>query len=287
MDIQFVDRPEGRIAVEVRGEGPLIVAAPGMGDIRATFRSVADDLVAAGYRVALTDLRGHGDSDAFAEYGDLPTADDLLAVADALGGRAVLLGNSMGASAAVVAAARRPGSVAGLVLLSPFLRERTMSPLGRAAMRMLYRVLFARPWGAAAWTASYRGLIRTGRSDETDAHVAEMSSAMRRPGRLRAFRRLALALDHRVVEPVVRDVRAPAVVIVGTADPDYADPRAEADWMARQLGADLAMVEGGGHYPQLEAPRLVAERALALLATIPRDGADWAAEPCPTASAGA
>ncbi len=37
---------------------------PGMGDLRAGYRFLAPALRAAGYRVACTDLRGHGDSDA-------------------------------------------------------------------------------------------------------------------------------------------------------------------------------------------------------------------------------
>jgi pimeloyl-ACP methyl ester carboxylesterase len=38
-------------------------------------------LLVAGYRVAVMDLRGHGDSDhSFAEYGDGPTAGDIEAL---------------------------------------------------------------------------------------------------------------------------------------------------------------------------------------------------------------
>ncbi|MFZ8510117.1 alpha/beta fold hydrolase, partial [Staphylococcus aureus] len=58
-----------------------------MGDERDAFGPLADRLVARGYRVALVDRRGHGDSDAtFAEYGDQATAGDLVAVVEGLGG---------------------------------------------------------------------------------------------------------------------------------------------------------------------------------------------------------
>jgi len=41
----------------------------------------------AGYRVARTDLRGHGDSDStFTSYGDEDTAADVVALTDGLGG---------------------------------------------------------------------------------------------------------------------------------------------------------------------------------------------------------
>src|ERR1017187_9320138 len=102
-------RPEGRIAYDLAGEGPLVVLVPGMGDLRAAYRFLAPALRDAGYRVACTDLRGHGDSDAtFASYGDVETAGDILALIEELGGPATVVGNSMGAAAATIAAAEQP-----------------------------------------------------------------------------------------------------------------------------------------------------------------------------------
>ena len=59
----YVTRPEGRVAYDVAGEGPLLVLVPGMGDLRGSYRFLTPALRQAGYRVACTDLRGHGDSD--------------------------------------------------------------------------------------------------------------------------------------------------------------------------------------------------------------------------------
>jgi pimeloyl-ACP methyl ester carboxylesterase len=42
----------------------LVVLVPGTSDLRASYRFLAPALKEAGYRVACTDLRGHGDSDA-------------------------------------------------------------------------------------------------------------------------------------------------------------------------------------------------------------------------------
>ncbi|TME14530.1 MAG: alpha/beta hydrolase, partial [Chloroflexi bacterium] len=70
----YLTRPGGRIGYDVSGEGPLVILVPGMGDLRTAYRFLAPGLREAGYRVACTDLRGHGASDAtFASYGDVET----------------------------------------------------------------------------------------------------------------------------------------------------------------------------------------------------------------------
>lgn len=76
---QLLARPKGRIALDVAGEGPLVICAPGMGDLRSVFRFLRPDLIAAGFRVATMDLRGHGDSEAtFDSYDDVATGEDLV-----------------------------------------------------------------------------------------------------------------------------------------------------------------------------------------------------------------
>ncbi|HEU0285676.1 MAG TPA: alpha/beta fold hydrolase, partial [Nocardioidaceae bacterium] len=132
----YLDRPEGRIAYDLEGDGPLVVCLPGMGDLRTSYRFLVPALVEAGYRVATLDLRGHGDSDAtFSSYDDEALASDAIALIEELGGPAYVVGNSMGAAAAAIVAGTRPDLVDGLVLLGAFLRNpqvgRTMTVLTR------------------------------------------------------------------------------------------------------------------------------------------------------------
>src|ERR1700733_10767943 len=88
----YLSRAEGRIDYDVAGNGLLVMLVPGMGDLRAGYRFLAPALRAAGYRVACTDLRGHGDSDTtFTSYGDQETAGDLIALIGELGGPAVVV----------------------------------------------------------------------------------------------------------------------------------------------------------------------------------------------------
>ena len=268
--LSFLTRPEGRIAYSDAGSGPLIVAAPGMGDLRSTYDDVAPALVEAGYRVVVTDLRGHGDSDTtFRTHGDDATGADLLALVEHLdAGPAVLLGSSMGASAAAWAAAERPDLVRGLILLSPYLRQPGSAALQRV-MRVVYRVLLARPWGAAFWGSFYSSISKGRRSPRHAEHVAAVRDALREPGHLRSFRDLAVALDHSVVEARLPAVQAPALVVVGALDPDFSDPAAELAWGADAIGARALLIPEVGHYPQHQAPDVVLPAVLDLLAGLP------------------
>src|SRR6478735_5291149 len=108
----------GEIGFDVRGEGPLLLLVPGMGELRSSYRHLAPLLLAQGYRVATADLRGHGDSSAdFDDYGDVHTASDIADLIRHLGAPAVIVGNSMAAGAGVIVAAEHPELVSGLVLL--------------------------------------------------------------------------------------------------------------------------------------------------------------------------
>lgn len=268
--LAFLPRPEGNIAYSDTGAGPLVVAVPGMGDLRSTYDDVAPALVEAGYRVVVTDLRGHGDSDTtFRTHGDDATGTDLIALVEHLdAGPAVLIGASMGASAAAWAAAERPDLVRGLVLLSPYLRQPGSAAMQKV-MGVAYRVLFARPWGAAIWASFYSSITKGRRSPWHAEHVAAIRRSMSDPARLRSFRDLAISLDHSVVEARLAAVEAPSVTVVGALDPDFSDPAAELDWITGTIDTRGILVPDVGHYPQHQAADVVVPAALELLAGLP------------------
>jgi len=261
---RYLTRPDGRVSYDVAGDGPLVVLAPGMGDLRSSYRLLAPRLRAAGYRVAVTDLRGHGEADTtFASYGDADTAGDLAALVAELGGPAVLVGNSMAAGAAVIAAADRPDLVAGLVLLGPFVRPAATS----AAARLALRVLMQPAWAATAWKAYLPSLYAGARPADFDAYRGQVVAALRRPGYARAFVATSRT-DHAAAAGRLAQVSAPTVVVMGEKDPDFPDPRAEAAWIADALRGTAVLVPDAGHYPQSQQPDAVAAATLDLLARV-------------------
>ena len=259
---EYLSRPEGRIAFDVAGDGPLVLLVPGMGDLRATYRFLRPALLASGYRVATTDLRGHGDSDpTFTAYGDIETASDLAALVDHLGGPAVLVGNSMGAGAAAYLAADRPDLVSALVLVGPFVRNGSIS----AFTRIMMRVALAAPWAAMSWKSYAPKLYAGTRPDDFDSYLPEVIASITRPGYAAAFSRTTRT-DHSQVEARLGEVTTPTLVVMGEKDPDFPSPKTEADWIATALNASVVMVPEAGHYPQSQRPELVAPAITAFLA---------------------
>jgi pimeloyl-ACP methyl ester carboxylesterase len=236
-----------------------------MGDLRATYRFLAPVIAAAGYRVACTELRGHGDSDtSFASYGDEETAGDIAALVEELsGGPAVLVGNSMAAGSAVLVAARRAELVAGLVLAGPFVRDAKLGAVKRFALS----VALARPLAAMTWGAYLPKLYAGHRPVDFDAYRAEVVASLRRRGHAKAFS-LTTRTSHAAAAASLGEVSVPVLVVMGDKDPDFADPAAEARFVAEASAGEVAMVSDAGHYPQSQQVEQTAAAVLGFLAKV-------------------
>jgi hypothetical protein len=104
----------GTVAAAAVGSGPAVVFANDSGNEVCDWLPVAEQLAAAGHRVAVFQYSG---TSAQAEADALS---DTLAVANAVrgGGRYVLVGASLGGRIVIEAAAERPAGLAGIVSLS-------------------------------------------------------------------------------------------------------------------------------------------------------------------------
>ncbi|MEV6709039.1 alpha/beta fold hydrolase [Micromonospora wenchangensis] len=262
---RYLHRPQGRVAYDLQGDGPLVVLVPGMAELRSSYRFLAPALVAAGYTVATTDLRGHGDSDTtFTSYGDPETASDVSALIDELGRPAVVVGNSLAAGAGVIAAAEHPGQVCGLVLVGPFVRNPRQPP----GMRSLLRVLTAPPWVAGVWKAYLPTLYAGAKPADFAEYRAAVVAKLRQPGYGTAFSRTVRQTDHRSAEARLAQVDTPVLVVMGERDPDFKDPAAEAAWIGETLRGEVVMVPDAGHYPHSQQPGRTAAAVLDFLARI-------------------
>ncbi|WP_374985414.1 alpha/beta fold hydrolase [Streptomyces fradiae] len=271
---EFLAVDGGTIAYEVAGDGPLVVLAHGMGDHRDAYRAVVPRLVAAGYRVAAVDLRGCGESSTdWPDWSRAAIAGDLLAVIRHLGGPAVLVGHSISGGAATIAAAREPELVSAVVELAPFTREQAISWGGLRSRRWrqaMLRLLGATVLGSVPLWRSYLEVAYPG---VRPAHFAErldrVEAMLREPGRMKALRAMGRTTPADAGAQLAH-VRCPVLVVMGTDDPDWADPHAEGAAVVGGLPAGLGrldMIEGAGHYPHDQYPDQVVSLMLSFLRT--------------------
>ena len=102
------------------------------------------------------------------------------------------------------------------------------------------------------------------RPEDFDEYRDRLVASLRRPGYAKAFS-LTTRTDHAPAETRLADVSAPTLVVMGEEDPDFPDPRAEADWIAEALRAEVVMVPQAGHYPQSQQPEITAEAVVGFL----------------------
>jgi pimeloyl-ACP methyl ester carboxylesterase len=272
--IEYADVVGGRIAFEVAGQGPLVVLSPGMGDIRSTYRFLAPLIADAGYRVAVVDLRGHGQSSTgWGSYTRADTAGDLVQVIQKLGGPAVIVGQSFSGGSATIAAATNPDLVSSVVEIDPFTRPPTISVGAllrnahhrRAVVHLGLLLLTGR---IKTWL-KYLDVAYPGRKpDDWDGWLTALEANLREPGRMKAARKMggAKATD---AAAQLANVRCPVLVVMGRNDPDWPDPEAEAAAIMALLPAGLGqyqMIENAGHYPHAQYPQQVADAILPFLA---------------------
>ena len=274
---EFLSVAGGTIAYEVNGAGPLVVLAHGMGDSRAAYRFVVPRLVAEGYRVAAVDLRGCGESSVgWPAYTRTDIAGDLVAVIRHLGGPAVLVGHSVSGGAATIAAAQAPELIAGLVELAPFTRKQSVR-LGdlrlkryRTGLRLL---LTTAVLGSVKHWHRYLDLAFPGpKPADWAGQLDRIAANLGEPGRMRALQRMGQSAPVDAGAQLA-NVRCPALIIEGSLDPDWADPRAEGAAIVAAMPAGrarLEVIEGAGHYPHTQFPEQVVGLVLPFLETTVR-----------------
>lgn len=236
-----------------RGKRGLpLVCVHGFGGDKETWLMMAA-LVSRTRGLAMIDLPGHGESADVpeAEASIRHHAEAVLRVMDRAGiDRAVVCGNSMGGGVALRLAVQYPERVAGIVLVASVGRD-------------------VHEGGALGWLEGENPLIP--RAEDVDRfmeivmerpppvgkavirHV--IMQRVKRADRLhRLFRGFILATGEDGVPRDIGDIHAPALVIHGEQD-RIIDKAVALDLVAGLPRAELVVMRGVGHGPQLEAPR--------------------------------
>ncbi len=266
-EVKYFKRDEGSIAYDdYGGDGELVVMLPGMGALRSEYRFLAPEVSSAGYHVIVADLRGHGGSSAFwPEYTLISVGKDINALIKHLdAGPAHVIGTSFSPGAAVWAAVEQPQAFRSLVLIGAFVRTLKTSLI----QNLLTGLLLGGPWKVSGWTTYYKSLYPSRQPEDFDKYLSDLKDNLREPGRFDALKGLGFTSKDDS-ESRLGKVDKPALVIMGTRDPDWPDPKAEAQFIADSINGELLFVEGAGHYPQTEMPEQVTPRVIEFLNRVP------------------
>jgi pimeloyl-ACP methyl ester carboxylesterase len=268
---EYVDIEGGRIAYDEIGTGPLVVLSHGIGDRRQAYRFLAPRLAQAGYRVVSADLRGHGDSSmgwksvtGKEAITRTDIAGDLLALIDRLGGPAIIVGHSISGGAATIAAAQRPDLVSGIVELNPFTKTQKISLSGLVQIRRyrqgMFRLMGTQYLHSLRSWLRYLDLAYPTKPADYAEYMTALAAKLREPGRMAEFIKTGKSTPADAGAQLP-NVTVPALVIMGTLDPDFADPRAEGEAIVAAMPVGLGRVatdDGAGHYPHAQSPDAVA-----------------------------
>jgi pimeloyl-ACP methyl ester carboxylesterase len=246
---KFLQVNGGTIAYDdTEGTGQPVVCLPLMGDMRQLFRFTRERLVNAGYRVITMDLRGLGESSVnWPEYTVPAMGLDVLMLVEHLNLKdVVLVGESISAGMAIWAAGEEPERFAGLVLAGPVMRVMPISVF----MKVAKKIVGSTP---VFWGPFYKSLYKTRKPADFKEYTKALARNLREPGRYKATTAMFEA-GHEETEKHYGMLKAPAVVVMGSRDPDFKNPAEEADRCAKLLHAKKVMIEGGGHILPAEYP---------------------------------
>jgi len=256
------------------GEGPLVVCLHGFPDTAATFGPQMEALAGAGYRVVAPFLRGYAPTEVSAGgYEAANLARDVLGLIEALGAeKAAVVGHDWGSAIGMGAARLAPERVRKLVAVSVphpgvLMPALVGHPIQRR--RSWYMFYFQMPFADDAVALDDFGLIEGLYADWSPgwqvpaAHLERVKETFRQPGVTKA------ALDYYRYQfnPTLHDpelagvqeelfqppVTVPTLYLHGADDACVGAEVAAGMETVFAGGFEMAVIEGAGHWPHLEA----------------------------------
>ncbi|SHH30394.1 alpha/beta fold hydrolase [Streptomyces sp. 3214.6] len=257
----FENRQRGLALPEHRGEGDTtVVFVHGFLDSGQVWDPVRAGLHSPGVAAIAPDLPGCG------ERADHPgpftlhrLAADLVSTLDGINGPVVLVGQSMGAPVAELAAVARPRQVRGLALITPI-------PL--AGMHLPAETIepFRSPGDDPAVHKSMRRRLGPALDDSSLDTLVD-SGIRVRPN---VIRDLANCWNNGLPDaPRTSDYAGPVLVMTGGDDPLITSELIAATVQPRFADLRTVVVDRAGHWPHLERPSVIAAQLDTFLAPSP------------------
>jgi len=271
-----------RIGYQVRGEGPCVVLANGLGGTYVAFKALYP--VLEGYKTICWDYRGLYTSGAASDPLANTVAhqvDDLIAILEAEGvGDFVIAGWSMGVQVAFETIKRHRDRVKGMYAINGTYGRAFRTVMGSRligqTIPMLLRLVRAQATLvglASKRVAGSDGLIaamkRVGLVAETiDLDVFRTVAAGFQTIDWVIYSDLLGRLDEHDAEDVLATIDIPVAIVTG--DKDLMTPPATAEHMHRLIpNSRMVVIKGGTHYTPVEYPAIVGEELERLLARVP------------------
>lgn len=245
-----------RIALDVMGEGPLLVCLHGIGGNKLNWHQQLPAF-AGDFTVAAWDARGYGQSDDY--DGELDFSDfshDLARVLDYFGAaKAHICGLSMGGRVAQDFYALYPERVATLVLCDTFAGDDASDTRsGRSQTIEEFVESRIRPFldgVSPAELAQQRGgrLMAASASEETRQRAIDAASQLHVESYIKTVR--ASAAFSRVDN--LKNISVPTLLVFGEVDP-LTPPHVGRYMQERITGSELSIIDDAGHMTNLEKP---------------------------------
>ncbi len=231
--------------------GPALVFLHHWGGSSRTSTGVRQRL-SAKYRTIAIDLRGWGDSDAPEEgYSIVDMTNDVQCAMSVLRlERYVVVGHSMGGKVAQLLASRRPGGLAGLVLVAP-------TPAGGVQVPEEQRRAMLSAYDDAASVAGALDNVLTAGPLTAELRQQAIEDSLRgAPQAKRAWPTSGRAED---VAADIDRINVPTIVITGELDKIDPVPILQRDVVERIRGTRLEILSGAGHLLPMERPADLAQ----------------------------
>jgi pimeloyl-ACP methyl ester carboxylesterase len=183
----------------------------------------------------------------------------------------VIIGQSISGGAATIAAATASDLVTGVIELAPFTRKQSFDLGGlvrvkrfRSGYTQLAQVAIR---GSLASWKKYLDVAMPTKPADWDSELARIEAKLSEPGRMKVLQAMCKTSPSDAGAQLP-NLTCPVLVIEGSADPDWADPRAEGEKIIADVPqglGELVVIDGAGHYPHVQTPDQVLALALPFL----------------------